>query len=97
LPQAQETYSLTAMARAFGIPPHALKYELARDGTTFSEVLDGYRRDLVLQRLLGVPGMTVEKMADALGFDAPRQFYRRFKAWTGATLSEYKRGGALSN
>ncbi len=88
------TCSLTAVARALNVPPNVLKYELAKEGTTFREILDGFRRALVFQRLLGIPGMTVERMAVELGFQAPRQFYRRFKEWTGTTVAQYKQVNA---
>ena len=31
------------------------------------------------------------KVLAELGFQAPRQFYRRFKAWTGTTVAQYRR------
>ena len=80
------------MARELQAPARGLKYKLFKEGTTFSDLADAFRRDVALQRLLPTPGMTVELMASELGYHDPRHVYRRFKQWTGRTPREYRNG-----
>jgi AraC-like DNA-binding protein len=68
--------------------PQKLKVELASIGTSFSEIIDDYQKNLACS-LLRQPDMSIEQIAYMTGFSEPSAFHRAFKRWTGLTPRQY--------
>jgi AraC-like DNA-binding protein len=66
-----------------------LKRRLAEEGSTFSELLEGYRRDRAML-LLRSRERSVEDVADELGYADPANFTRAFRRWTGLTPRAFR-------
>ncbi|MGH8530348.1 MAG: AraC family transcriptional regulator [Nevskiales bacterium] len=91
-----ENCDLEDVAKALNMPARRLRFELARAGTSFSEVLSEFRYALA-RRLLARTEEPIERIVYLTGFSEPSTFYRAFKRWSGATPLQYreqKRGNA---
>ena len=86
---AEGMVTLEAAARTLRVPPRTLTYLLAREGTTFRDVLDNLRRDIAMVQA-GMPGVTTEHLAALLGYRDVRNFFRSFRRWTGTTPSHFR-------
>jgi AraC-like DNA-binding protein len=80
---------LTSAARALRTSERSLKRHLAAEGTSFSSVASAVRLERA-QRLLRDPGLTVERVAEALGYTDPANFTRAFRKWAGESPRAYR-------
>jgi AraC-like DNA-binding protein len=81
--------SKPAIARALGMSPRTLQRQLAAEGTSFSEVIDGAR--IALARTYVAEGrLSVTEIAFVLGFADTSTFSRAFKRWTGSSPRGYR-------
>ncbi len=90
-----ENCDLEDVAKALDMPARRLRFELARAGTSFSQVLSDFRYALA-RRLLARTDEPIERVVYLTGFSEPSTFYRAFKRWSGVTPLQYreqKRGG----
>lgn len=69
--------------------PQTLRRHLREEGSSFQELKDHLRRDLAIY-YLGRNEMTIEIIAEQLGFSEPSAFHRAFKKWTGLTPGAYR-------
>lgn len=69
--------------------PHTLKAELAGIGTSFSDIVDDYQKNLAC-RLLRQQADSVEQIAYLTGFSELSAFSRAFKRWMGQTPGQYR-------
>ncbi len=83
------TPTLEAVAAELGSNPRTLQYRLARQGTSFSGILDEVRATLA-RRYVQQSQQPFSALAYALGFSEPSHFNRAFKRWTGETPSRYR-------
>jgi AraC-like DNA-binding protein len=81
--------SLADVAKALKLPARTLQRQLARDGVTFSALVDDVRRALALQHI-GDVGVSITEVAYLLHFSDPTAFYRAFKRWTGQAPLRYR-------
>ncbi|HUP90806.1 MAG TPA: AraC family transcriptional regulator ligand-binding domain-containing protein [Solimonas sp.] len=92
---------LDQVARELGMPARRLRFDLARAGTSFSEVLADFRYALA-RRLLSRTEEPIENIVYLTGFSEPSTFYRAFRRWSGMTPVQYRemrrsqRGGKLA-
>jgi len=84
LPHAQT--EAKKVAEMLGISVGALSRKLAKEGTTFVEVVDQVRRSLALQYLVE-PSFTLTQIAWLLGYQRPTSFKQAFRRWTGQSPS----------
>jgi AraC-like DNA-binding protein len=77
---------LARVARALGTSVRSLQRELTKRGRSYSEIVDGVRRERARQ-LLSVPGTSVDAIALALGYEGPRPFRKACLRWFGRTPS----------
>lgn len=84
-----ENFELVDVARELNMPPRRLRFELTRAGTSFSELLAGFRYALA-KRLLGTTDEPIENIVYLTGFSEPSTFYRAFKRWSGMTPVQYR-------
>ncbi len=85
-----ENSNLTETAKSMHLTPRTLIRKLKADGTSFQSIKDALRRDIAI-RHLQAGQMSVEAIADAVGFSSAANFHRAFQRWTGATPSSYRR------
>lgn len=82
---------LDEVARRLATSPRTLKRRLAEEGTTFSEVLDELRRERALA-LVREPELSLDVIAERLGYSDVANFSRAFRRWTGVAPGAYRRG-----
>lgn len=76
--------TIEEIARELHVSTRTLKRRLAAAGTTFSDLLDELRRERALQ-LVGDHKLTLDEIADRLGYSDVANFTRAFRRWTGTT------------
>src|SRR5271166_1166354 len=84
LPHAQA--EAKKVAEILRISVGALSRRLAKEGTTFGQVVDQVRCSLALQYLVE-PSLTFTQIAWLLGYERPTSFKQAFKRWTGQSPS----------
>lgn len=83
--------SLDDVASRLHVSTRTLKRQLAQQGTSFSDILDDIREQKALL-LLARSDLSVEQVADRLGYSDVANFTRAFKRWTGRTPSGWRKG-----
>lgn len=84
-----ETCDLDVIARELDMPARRLRFELARAGTSFSQVLADFRYALA-RKLLGKTDEPIDNIVYLTGFSEPSTFYRAFKRWSGMTPVQFR-------
>lgn len=84
-----EYLSLLELSRALGTSARSLRRALSRLGSSYQTLLFEVRREHALD-FIRSPHLSVESLAQKLGFSDARAFRRAFKRWTGVTPSEYR-------
>jgi len=82
--------TLERTATVLGVSARTLQRRLGELGTSFSDLLDKFRRDMST-RLLRNESLAVYEVAFLLGYSEPSTFYRAFRRWTGVSPVEYRR------
>lgn len=82
--------SLAEAAAALSVSPRTLKRRLAAHRVSFSALLADARRDSA-RRLLSSSSLSVDAIAQRLGYSTAPNFIRAFRRWTGSTPSSYRR------
>ncbi|MBU3069587.1 AraC family transcriptional regulator [Aestuariicella sp. G3-2] len=77
------------IADQLGVSQRTLQRKLAKEDTSYQEVLDKTRHQLALD-YLQQPKLTITDTAYLLGFTEPSAFYRAFKKWHGMTPGRYR-------
>jgi len=86
---------LEEVAAELHVSPRTLKRKLAACGTSYSELLDEMRQSRAV-RLLRADRLSVDEIADRLGYSDAANFARAFRRWTGTTPGAFRaaaRGG----
>lgn len=78
-----------ALARSLGLSGRSLHRRLNEEGTGFQTLLDEVRFESAIRDLTHTD-LPVSQIAARLGYDEVRSFYRRFKAWSGQTVGQYR-------
>ena len=84
---ARGNASIGAIASALAVSSRTLARSLAEEGTTFSQTLDELRRTLALQ-YLWEKELTLDRIAELLGYAESGSFYHAFRRWTGRSPSD---------
>jgi AraC-like DNA-binding protein len=82
--------TLDETARALGLSTRTLKRRLADEGTDFTTLLDEQRRQRALL-LLRSADLSVEAVAEQVGYSDVANFSRAFRRWSGTTPTAYRR------
>ena len=80
---------LEAVARHLHVSPQTLRRHLREEGTSFQALKDELRRDIAIYHL-GRADLSLQAIAEQLGFSEPSAFHRAFKKWTGLTPGAYR-------
>ncbi len=81
--------STRLVAEALYMSRRTLQRKLAREGTSFRELVDEVRCDLACDYLVRL-GTSVTDTALLVGFSGPSAFVRSFKRWTGLSPKDYQ-------
>lgn len=73
------------------LAPQSLRRKLREEGTNFQEIKDSLRRDTAIG-LLDHPELSIQDIAEQMGFSEASTFHRAFKKWTGLTPGDYRKG-----
>lgn len=84
---------IESIARELGLPERSLRRRLGDEGASLSELQDELRLQLAIE-LLRDTRLSVEDVADTLGFSEAASFRRAFRRWTRSTPSAYRLGAA---
>ncbi|SEN39078.1 AraC-type DNA-binding protein [Pseudomonas sp. ok272] len=80
---------LEAAAAHLHISPQTLRRHLHEEGSSFQELKDELRRDIAIYHL-NRADLSLQQIAEQLGFSEPSAFHRAFKKWTGLTPGAYR-------
>lgn len=78
-------------ARAAGMSERTLERRLAERGTSYSEIVEEVLRERAA-RLLRETDLSVEEIADRLGYSDAANFTRAFRRWTGKPPGAWRSG-----
>ncbi|GAA5008384.1 AraC family transcriptional regulator [Acinetobacter puyangensis] len=94
----EEMPTLNDVAAMLYLSPQTLRRRLAAEGKSYQGVKDSLRRDAAIHLLLR-PELTLEDVAQQVGFSETSTFHRAFKKWTGVTPGLYRQlhGGFMHN
>lgn len=81
---------MPAVARALGLSPRMVRRRLATSGTSYQALLDEERARRAV-RLLAAGDLSIEAVADRLGFAEAASFGHAFRRWFGVAPSRYHR------
>lgn len=84
---------LDEVAAQLHVSSRTLKRRLAELGTSYSEILDGERKRRALA-LLRTTSLTVDEIAERLGYSDVANFGRAFRRWTGSSPAATRRRAA---
>jgi len=86
---AQALVPIRATARALAVSTRTLTRKLAEAGTSYSAMLDDALRERAMDLLAG--SLSVDAIAEQLGYADQRNFARAFRRWTGQAPSAFRR------
>ncbi|RYD66711.1 MAG: AraC family transcriptional regulator [Verrucomicrobiaceae bacterium] len=80
---------LSMVAKELGMGERTLQRRITGEGTSFRQLLNDTRRELV-HGYLGNPSVEITEAAFLLGYEDPNSFYRAFRSWEGKTPAEWR-------
>lgn len=84
----QQFPTFEELALRLHLTPQTARRKLKEEGTSYQKIKDATRCDIAVEKLK-IQQMSVNDVAEILGFSEPRSFTRAFKHWTGMTPSRY--------
>ena len=81
---------MTDVAAGIGLSTRTLRRRLAAEGASYQGVLDEVRESLA-ERMLATGRLTVEDVAQRLGYAEASSFIHAFRRWKGTTPAAYVR------
>lgn len=82
--------SMEEMAARLRMAPRTLARRLAAQGTSYSDLLDEVRRQRA-EVLLRAESLSIDEVAERLGYSDAANFTRAFRRWTGLTPPAFRR------
>ena len=80
---------LVMVAKELGMSERTLQRRITEEGTTFRELLNETRHELVREYLRD-ESVEITEAAFLVGYEDPNSFYRAFRAWEGKTPAEWR-------
>lgn len=84
--------SVEHVARSLGVDRRTVHRKLAKEGETFTSVVEATRRSLA-EHLVRNPNRTLTEVAELLAFSSHSNFTRWFRSQFGASPSQWRRAG----
>ncbi|MDO6462321.1 AraC family transcriptional regulator [Granulosicoccaceae sp. 1_MG-2023] len=81
--------SAEKVAQTLNMSVSTLRRRLLEEGTTYQKIKDECRRRSAI-RYMNSPQLSINDVAELMGFDEPSAFFRSFKRWTGMTPGQYR-------
>jgi AraC-like DNA-binding protein len=81
--------TIEEISQKIGTSPRTLRRRLDAKGTSYRSLLEDVRRKQA-EQLLGKTGLSVEQIADSLGYAETASFTHAFKRWTGRTPRAFR-------
>ena len=81
---------MCTIAAELGMSTRSLRRHLREDGVTYQELLDHVRKDLAVDYLRNSP-LTVEQVAQLVGYGEAASFRKAFRKWTGEAPGDYRK------
>ena len=75
---------MEGLSAELGMAPRTLRRHLAAEGTSFRKLVDGVRQALAEEML--AHRMTVDEIAERLGYSEASSFVHAFKRWKGTSV-----------
>jgi len=75
--------------------PRALQRKLAAENTSYSQVLDKYKKEVAFGKLTNTSD-SIADIASGLGYADCSAFYRAFKRWTAMTPNQYRQSSKFN-
>ncbi|WP_101758006.1 AraC family transcriptional regulator [Oceanicoccus sp. KOV_DT_Chl] len=89
-PYTQQTAHILATSQK------TLRRKLNREGTSFQDLKDQLRKDIAIDKLMN-EHISLESIADELGFSDKNTFARAFKRWTDLSPGRYREQSLMMN
>lgn len=89
-----QTASLEKVAGELNVSSRTLKRKLKALDTSYQRILDNVRKGKAIE-FLTTTSMTVDEIADNLGYSDPSNFGRAFRKWTGKSPTQYRVHGSM--
>jgi AraC-like DNA-binding protein len=86
---------MNAMAAELCLSARTLRRRLQEEGATYLALCDEVRKTFA-EELLALPNLSIEQIADRLGYSEAAGFIHAFKRWTGMTPRAFRSGGKES-
>jgi AraC-like DNA-binding protein len=80
---------INRVASNITIHPRTLQRQLAAEGTSYSQMLDKYKKEVTLAKISNAD-RSIADIAPRLGYADTSAFHRAFKRWTGVTPGQYR-------
>lgn len=77
-----------AIAKTLHLTTATLRRRLRAEGSSYQQLKDDIRRDTAIHHL-SRGTLSMEQVAESVGFSEPTSFFRAFKRWTGVTPRAY--------
>lgn len=90
LSKKNEFPNMKNLAKSLNMSSQTMRRRLAAEGIDYKSLSRQVREDKACA-LLTSTNMTMEEIADSLGYSDVANFYRAFKSWTGTTPQNYRR------
>lgn len=87
------TCTLENVARSLRMSPRSLQRQLKDEGTTFGDLVDGWRRERALA-LVTHTRLPLSEVSEALGYSEQSVFTKAFRRWYGGTPLRCRAEGA---
>lgn len=80
---------IAMVAKELGMGERTLQRRITDEGTSFRQLLNDTRRELV-REYLSNPSVEITEAAFLVGYEDPNSFYRAFRSWEGTTPAEWR-------
>jgi AraC-like DNA-binding protein len=80
--------SAEKVARTLNMSLSTLRRRLLEENTTFQKIKDECRKNSAI-KYISSPQLSINDVAELMGFEEPSAFFRSFKRWTGMTPKQY--------
>ena len=78
----------SVIASQLNLTTATLRRKLRAEGSSYQQLKDDIRRDTAIHQL-GRGQLSMDQVAESVGFSEPTSFFRAFKRWTGVTPRAY--------
>lgn len=81
--------TLDQLAQRINMPERTIRRKLTIEGTSYKDILSDIRKQKALE-LIAAGDLSMEKIAEKLGYSEVAGFYHAFKTWTGTSPANYR-------